>query len=1015
MSNLDATFKEVGLPGQGMAYRGMPFWSWNDTLSEEELRHQIREMKRAGLGGYFMHSRTGLVTHYMGEDWMKSIEICIDEGRRLGMQAWLYDEDGFPSGTAGGMVPSRGPEYARKVLCCRERTLNAQPSHHRHLKTYLGRRVGRTIVDLEEVTDQVVLVSARPDMFLFEFYIEHRPYVDTLNPKVVQAFIETTHDAYYNRFRDDLGPDGCVPGIFTDEPQSGWFTPPWTEDLPLYFKLRRGYDLIDHLPSIYYEVGDYRQVRHDFYRTVTEMFVEVYTKRIYEWCEAHDTRLTGHQNECEQDDTLWWQVGTCGAAMPHYEYMQVPGIDHLNCAGLIYITSRPNELIRPYSVPLGKQVSSAAHQFGRKRMLCEIFANFGQNMTFEHQKWIVNWVFVFGINLLCQHLTLYTLRGRRKRDCPPSFNYHQPWWDYFHHINDHFARTSYMLTQGEHVANILVLHPVSSAWCVYHPDEQSPTRTINDPFIKLSESLLSIHRDYDYGDEIIMRRHAKVVEDRIVLGCCDYSVVIIPPSLTMFRETFALLREFANGGGKILAIEPVPQRIDGAPDEELDGFLRTHAQIVSNDCNSLKSALDATSAASVRIESGDEDAEFVYCHERKLDEKRIFFLFNTDRDTGINFRISVEDTGQLQRWDTASGEISPLSSQVRGTSMAADLSLAPAESCIVVLDQSKEPIVGSSAAEHMVESIKIDPPWQLERHEMNVLALDYCDYQIDGGDWQEHVPLLGELSRYPYGDPPEPVKRMLTTSAEGCPLNLRFRFEVEQVPLADSPLYLVMETPGDFDIKMNGNAVRQVDEGYWIDPAFRKLDIQGLVHPGINLLETSMSFKALSEVENCYVVGNFGVRRKTDCQFAIVEPIDEVMGTDLVDEGLPFYCGTATITKEINLSLPADLSADKVYLEIQQMDSVVTEVFLNNESAGVIAWRDWRIDISQFVKRGRNSLSLKLVGSLRNLLGAHHYHGDEDQNVRGVLEPPNADTWVDRYNFVPFGVEGVTFRYVKEE
>ena len=1012
MMSIESEFKEVGTPGQGMAYRGVPFWSWNDTLEEDELRHQIREMKAAGLGGYFMHARTGLGTRYMGEQWMKCIAACLDEGKRQGMKSWLYDEDGFPSGMAGGLVPSRGADYAHKVLLCRERSVHGMTSHRGNLKAYLGRRVGQAIVDLEEVTDDVVLASAQPDQALFEFYYESRSCVDLLNPKVVQAFIETTHDAYYDRFRDEFGPEGNIPGIFTDEPPCSWFVTPWTEDLPLTFQQRRGYCLLEHLPSIFYEVGDFRRVRHDFYRTVTEMFVETYSKRVFEWCAAHGTNLTGHHHENDGSDTLWWQVGSSGAVMPHYEYMQIPGIDHLNCQG-VYQAGQPNDLIRHYSVPLGKQVSSVAHQFGRQRMLCEIFANFGQNMTFEDQKRILNWVFIFGIDLICQHLTLYTLRGRRKRDCPPSFNYHQPWWDYLHHVNDRLARISFMLTRGRHVADILVLHPVSSAWCVYHAEDQDPALAINDPFIKLSESLLSIHRDYDYGDELIMRRHARVVGDRIQVGCVDYAVVIIPPSLTMFQETLDLLRAFAEGGGKILAIEPLPQRVDGTPNEAVEEFLGQHARVVTGECNALSIALDEIMAPSVRLESHGRHAELVYCHERRLDDKRIYFLFNTDCDAGTRCRIQVDVPGQLEIWDDETGDISPLPSQVSDGGVAADLAFAPAESRIVVLDQTKEALIGSPVAENDVETIKIDPPWQLERHELNALMLDYCDYQIEGEAWRENVPLLFDLSRYAYGDPPEPVKRMLAHSAEGCPLNLRFRFEVEQMPSFDAPLYLVMETPGDFDLKLNGTAVTRIDEEFWIDPAFRKLDIRGLVQPGVNLLEASMCFGALSEIESFYIVGDFGVRRKSDCGFAVVNGVDQVRGRDLGEEGLPFYCGQATLTKEVDLPSLADRFADRLYLDVRRMDAVVTEVFVNGESAGVLAWRDWQIEISRFVSPGRNRVSLKLVGSLRNLLGMHHDRRDEHMSAIAALQPPNPETWEDRYNFVPFGVDGVSCRYVQ--
>ena len=77
-------------------YRGHPFWSWNDKLDPDTLREQIREMKRVGLGGYFMHARGGLITEYLSDDWFDCINACVDEGKKTGMESWSYDENGWP-------------------------------------------------------------------------------------------------------------------------------------------------------------------------------------------------------------------------------------------------------------------------------------------------------------------------------------------------------------------------------------------------------------------------------------------------------------------------------------------------------------------------------------------------------------------------------------------------------------------------------------------------------------------------------------------------------------------------------------------------------------------------------------------------------------------------------------------------------------------------------------------------------------------------------------------------------
>ena len=111
---LEDQFMQVG--NDGVKFRGVPFWSWNDELDADELARQTREMAKVGLGGHFMHARRGLVTPYMGRDWMACIKATVKASKEAGVKAWLYDENCWPSGSAGGAVPAMGEEYVGKAL-----------------------------------------------------------------------------------------------------------------------------------------------------------------------------------------------------------------------------------------------------------------------------------------------------------------------------------------------------------------------------------------------------------------------------------------------------------------------------------------------------------------------------------------------------------------------------------------------------------------------------------------------------------------------------------------------------------------------------------------------------------------------------------------------------------------------------------------------------------------------------------------------------------------------------------
>ncbi|UCC69154.1 MAG: hypothetical protein JSV79_04345, partial [Armatimonadota bacterium] len=314
----------------GSEWRGAPFWSWNDELDPEEIREQVREMKRAGLGGFFMHSRIGLVTPYMSGGWMECIAAAVEEAREQGMQAWLYDEDRWPSGFGGGLVVGSDPDFAMKYL---ELAAPGSGQEHRFAVQREGGQVRsyRRLSLEEEPGPTEELQEFRAGAAPASAWFNDLPYTDNMNPDAVNAFIKACYAPYRRRFGEEFG--GTIPGIFTDEPNifSLHNMPPgeripWTGRLPAEFLRRRGYDLLERLPELFSASPAGFKTRHDYYRTVTELFSEAYCKQLGEWCERNSLELTGHML-CEQEFEQEIPVG--GAAMPSLAYMQRPGIDIL--------------------------------------------------------------------------------------------------------------------------------------------------------------------------------------------------------------------------------------------------------------------------------------------------------------------------------------------------------------------------------------------------------------------------------------------------------------------------------------------------------------------------------------------------------------------------------------------------------------------------------------------------------------------------------------------------------------
>jgi len=167
-----------------------------------------------------------------------------------------------------------------------------------------------------------------------------------------------------------------------------------------------------------------------------------------------------------------------------------------------------------------------------------------------------DWQYVLGVNLRCQHLALYSLKGCRKRDYPPVFNYNTSWWKYNYVVEDYFARIGAVMSQGAVVRDVLVIHPASTAWSMMGCDAwNSNIAAVNEygeQFNDFIRFLLGTHYDFDLGDELIMEEKGRVEGNKIFVNLVGYSFVVIPPVKTLLTSTVKLLSQFMDEGAGLL-------------------------------------------------------------------------------------------------------------------------------------------------------------------------------------------------------------------------------------------------------------------------------------------------------------------------------------------------------------------------------------------------------------------------------------------------------------------------------
>lgn len=978
---MDALRKEFVNPP--LDQRGAPFWSWNDRLNPTELARQVRDMKAHGMGGFFMHSRDGLETVYMGEEWMECIRETVRVAAEEGMGAWLYDEDRWPSGAAGGLVPAAGGDAFRAKVLTMETTTVAPPPAADLLALFVATVDDKALLAAKRIdpaappalaAGQVYLVFRREISGPSEWFNQDA-YADNLNPDAVACFIETTYEPYRQAVGHEFGK--AVPGIFTDEPtvfavqvRSGLPALPWTDGLAAYFTERRGYDLLDLVPWLYLEGEHAAEARHDYWYTISQRFTEAFSKQLGEWCERYGLAFTGHYL---MENDLGMGTVRGGAIMPHYRYQHVPGIDMLEEQNHEFLTV--------------KQCTSVASQFGRKRVLSELYGCTSWEFTFEGQKWVGDWQYVLGVNLRCQHLALYTLRGCRKRDYPPVFNYNTTWWPFNGVVEDYFARVGRVLTEGEAVRDVLMIHPASTVWAMLgQGDTQAAHANVyGERLNAFLQALLATHYDSDLGDEQIMAEDGRVADGALWVGRCPYKVVVIPEeTATLLASTVDLLETWVKSGGKVIVVGAPPTMIEAKPSDRIMALWQ-HADVVHvAERAGLQAALEAAvpRRISLRTPLGQEDASLLYMQRALGDGRQAYFVFNGDRHTGHEVELTLEGHGKLEEWDPLTGEIKELAGLATSDGKVRfAANLGPAGSRLYVIDPAGQfkpgPAKRDPIHRRLLRSAPnsqfIGPSCAFTRTDPNVLTLDMCQYKLGDGDWSDTMEVwraqhavrtaLGMRPNYYNGLPQRYKWAIQPHENDGAPVALRFQIEVGEVPAG--AVCLLVEGAQQFEILLNGESVPNTISGWYLDRNMHQVPLPTLFE-GDNVLELQCAYTNHMELEDCFLIGDFGVSPE---RVITAEPARLRFG-DWTTQGYPHYAGSM-IYHGVYRYEPKPGARVRLYLG--ELEAVHVAVSVNGNHVGHIPWASANgLDITDALGPGINNVDIQVVSSPRNMLGALH-------------------------------------------
>lgn len=951
-----------------------PFWVWNEIITKKGIDEQLKGYKERGINQVILHPRPGLITTYLTAEWFGLVKYSVEKAKSLGMKIWLYDENSYPSGFAGGEVPAQLPDTQGKML--------------QLIKTS----------DVPKITDEIAFILrnegdkftevSKPEVkngeeyYVFVYKLAGKSawyggysYVDIMQRKTTDKFLEVTHEQYKKYIGSEFGK--TVPGIFTDEPNisvtGGANVICYTPALFDYFKKRWGYDLKVNMPLLFDETGDWKKVRHNYYSALLDLLVENWAMPVHNFCERNNIAMTGHYWEHD-----WPIPKGIPDNMALAAYQQVPGIDLL----MNQYSSQPYAQFG--NSRFVRELRSVANQMGRARTLSETYGAAGWDLTFNDMKRIGDWEYVLGINLMNQHLSYYSITGPRKRDHPNSFSYHSPYWNDYKTLADYYSRLSLVMSEGVQQNKILVLQPTTTAWIYYNLyssfNNQDPNHAKDRPFDKLASSfndfvnsLESWQVEYDLGCEDIIKKHWQIANEQLSVGACSYKLLVIPSLMdNLDTETVSVIEKYLAAGGKVLSTGILPTCIDGSENDRIKLLAEKYRDNWKQVKVITRQAITSMLEPEITF-SNVTPANFVFHQRRKLADSEILFIVNSSKEETAKGSFSI-DGGSIEVMDCFTGKSAPYAFTKDNGKVNAEFEMPACGSLLLCI----KPEAGKNLDKKEIKEsiVAFEEPVKIERKSPNVLTIDFCDLKIGEKTWKDLYFYQAQTETFKaVGMPKSPWDNSVQYKSDvisknnfpaGSGFTADFNFTVDAgVDLKG--IKLVAERPNIFKVFINDKPVNAVPGKYWLDKDFGVYEIGAFVKEGINRVTVKrMPMSIYAELESVYLLGNFSLVPQ-EPGFKIT-PAKKIELGAWNKQGMQFYGDKVAYSHSVNI----ENLKDDYLVKLSKWEGSCAEVYVNNKKAGIIAFAPHEMNITKLLRKGKNEIRIEVIGTLRNTLGPHH-------------------------------------------
>lgn len=670
-------------------YWSRPLWFWNDTpVTEQGVREQMRLARdRSKYGGFgILPFGRGFSPAYLSDDYFKVYGAALEQARELGLTLSLYDEYGFPSGSAGSQNSSdtslfaqRWPDLTIKRLDKHEWAVSGPAKFQTNVPP--GQLAALVAMDTNTFERKELSDSLRegrlewdaPEgswkVMAFMCVKDGDPICDYLDPEAADRFIEITHQAYYDRFKSHFGT--TIDSTFFDEPtmyRGAGRT--WTTKFNEEFRARHGFDPRPYYPALWYDIGPETQAARNYlFGFRTELYATAFTKRIQDWCNTHGITATGHQDQEEVVNP----VSVSGDLMKCFQYLDIPGIDKIG-------GDRPAE--RFYKI-----ISSAAYNYDKSLVMSETYGAMG-DISWEEIYTVAMEQYTKGVNMLIPHAVWY---DDKKVTFKPELSWRHPGYaGRLPEFNTYLGRLNLLLqNDAAHVADVAVLYPIATLQGSHYLDGplghyQGGVAVPEADYVTVGELLATeIGRDYTFLHPEVLDQKCTVDSGYLTLPNrvhpARFSTLILPGHKTIHWSSLKKIQAFYEQGGCVIATGALPSKsAEFGHDEDVvravtalfgtETNTAPKLQVRRNERGGCAVRLPSLNAETLRqaMEAGttDWDVAFApgsalrYIHKKK-DGRDIFFFANLNPKLAESV-VNLRGTHQLETWDPHTGTIGKL-------------------------------------------------------------------------------------------------------------------------------------------------------------------------------------------------------------------------------------------------------------------------------------------------------------------------------------------------------------------